>query len=213
MLCARETSCFVFTASFLQHWYAKTIYTDISASCGSGSLCYVTNDSPKSFSGKVEISSVEFASGASTQLLSKNLSMAAGMGVKEFFSLPTEKFTNGAIDGTIEILHVVVTSADGTAVNENWIPFATPGTMKLPAASVTFTVADTAEPDGSVKVTVTSDKFALYVTLTTLAQGRFSDNAFCMTPGSQTVSFIPILGFDMSELKSSLRVEHAATYI
>jgi beta-mannosidase len=51
------------------------------------------------------------------------------------------------------------------------------------------------------------------VTLTTLAQGRFSDNAFCMTPGTITIDFIPFAGFDLTELKSSLRVEHAATYM
>ena len=52
-----------------------------------------------------------------------------------------------------------------------------------------------------------------FVTFTTLAQGRFSDNAFCMTRGSLTVDFVPFAGFDIAELKSSLRVEHAAMYM
>ena len=101
----------------------------------------------------------------------------------------------------------------GEVVNDNWMPMVEPKNMALPKASVGFAVADTANPDGSVDVTVTSDKFALYVTLTTLAQGRFSDNAFCMVGGSLKVQFIPVQGFELAELKSSLRVEHAAAYM
>lgn len=34
-------------------------------------------------------------------------------------------------------------------------------------------------------VTLKSDQFALFVTLTTRAQGRFGDNAFFMLPGTK----------------------------
>ena len=62
-------------------------------------------------------------------------------------------------------------------------------------------------------VSVSSDKFALFVTLTSLAQGRFSDNAFVMLAGTQKLLFLPLAGFDLAELRSSLRVEHTATYM
>ena len=39
------------------------------------------------------------------------------------------------------------------------------------------------------------------------------DNAFVMLPGKQTLNFYPFEGFDLAELKSSLRVEHTATYM
>ena len=194
----------------LQYWYKATIYTDVMAACGSSGggnvTCYVTNDAPKPFDGTVVVSSVDFATGTAKQLVSKPLSMATGIGIKEFFDL------SASVDGTHEILHAVVTDSTGTVVNNNWIPMLPPVNMSLPSANVAFTVADSPNPDGSVKITVTSDKFALYVTLTTLAQGRFSDNTFCMLPGTTTVDFVPIAGFDMAELKSSLRVEHAALY-
>ena len=86
--------------------------------------------------------------------------------------------------------------------------------MTLPHANVTFTVADAPSArDGTVPITVTSDAFALYVTLTTLAQGHFSDNAFVMQPGTQQLSFVPVAGFQLAELASVLRVEHAAAYM
>jgi hypothetical protein len=74
-------------------------------------------------------------------------------------------------------------------------------------------VSTSANADGSVDIAVTTDKTAIYVTFTTLAQGRFSDNAFVMTPGTQTIQFLPIKGFAMAELTASLRVEHTATYM
>ena len=58
-------------------------------------------------------------------------------------------------------------------------------------------------------ITVTSDGVALHVTLTTLAQGRFTDNSFLVTPRAAVqIAFIPFDGFAMAELQSSLRVEH-----
>ena len=54
--------------------------------------------------------------------------------------------------------------------------------MALPKANVKFTVATVANVDGTVDITVTTDKVAVYVTLTTLANGRFSDNAFLLLP-------------------------------
>ena len=63
-------------------------------------------------------------------------------------------------------------------------------------------------------VSVTTDQAALYVTLTTLAQGRFSDNAFLLLPGeTKQLAFVPFTGFDYAELQSSLRVEHVASYM
>jgi hypothetical protein len=134
--------------------------------------------------------------------------MPAGAGVKQWFTLPTSP-----IDGASEILHAVVQSTAGKTVNDNWIPLTSPKNMKLAAATVTFAVASAAGIDGTIAVTVSANYFALYVTLTTLAQGRFSDNAFCMPPGNITLSFLPFDGFELAELRSSLRIEHAAMYV
>ena len=154
----------------LQYWYRSTIYTDVMATCGAGGslapLCYVNNDLPVAFKGSVAITAIDFASGKETTLKAKQLDMAAGVGVTERFGL------DAAVDGTTTMLHAVVKDASGTVVNNNYIPFTEPKNMKLPKAAVTFAVASTANPDGSVDITVTTDKVALYVTFTTLAQGK-----------------------------------------
>merc|ERR1712070_957564 len=97
--------------------------------------------------------------------------------------------------GEKAMLNVIVTDSDGSIVCDNPVAFAAPKNMTLPKATVTAVVADSANSDGSVDIHLTSDAFALYVTLTTLAQGRFDDNAFVMLPGQKVIKFLPFDGF------------------
>merc|ERR1711998_429867 len=110
------------------------------------------------------------------------------------------------------MLMVSVTDSAGTVVCDNPVAFAHPKNMSLPKASVSFEVGAQEEGGGPVAITLSSDNFALYVTLTTLAQGRFGDNAFVMLPGSKLIKFIPFANFKLAELKQSLRIEHTTTY-
>ena len=77
------------------------------------------------------------------------------------------------------------------------------------------------KPTSSVDLRVTSSGgMAMYVMLTTLAAGRFSDNAFMLSSiegaaagggsgFSRMVSFVPFGDLDLGGLENSLRVEHA----
>jgi hypothetical protein len=81
--------------------------------------------------------------------------------------------------------------------------------------AVSLTVAHGVNPDGTITVAVEADKVAAFVTLTTLAQGRFSDNCVLLLPAQPlTLQFIP---FGQPQqalqlLENSTRVEHAAMY-
>lgn len=189
----------------LQYWYKQSIYADVMATCGTGGACYVKNDGTTPFKGTVNITAVNFATGAVREMKAMEVSMAAGAGVMETFSI-------GSVDGSAEIIMSKVTRDDGTVESNHAVPYVPPGGMKLKPAKVTVEVASKANPDGSVDVTVTTDAVAVYVTLTTLAQGRFDDNAFVMLPGSRTIKFLPVMGFKMEELTSTVRVEHVASY-
>jgi beta-mannosidase len=60
---------------------------------------------------------------------------------------------------------------------------------------------------------VTSDAVAPFVTLTSLAQGRFSDNAFLALPGTTTIRYVPfVTPTDIDVLATTTRIEHMATY-
>jgi hypothetical protein len=195
-----------------QYWYKKSIYSDVMASCGAGGTCFVKNDMPLAFQGTVTITSYAFASGKSTVLATKSVSLAAGPGVTEWFNVTLPA------DPTAEILTAVVSyksedSGETEVWSDNLIPLTAPAKMALPKAKVTFTVAPAANADGTIDISVTTDKVAVYVTLTTLANGRFSDNAFLLLPTKpMTVQFLPFGKLDTAKLRSSLRVEHVASY-
>jgi hypothetical protein len=116
-------------------------------------------------------------------------------------------------------------------VSRNVLPFQPPKSMRVPAASVTVEVGvPGAAHNGNVPITVSSNATALYVTLTTLAAGRFSNNVFLLgTPTEQQsgngvamaagVPFTAVVSFEpwgffgpaqLALLKSSLRVDHLA---
>jgi hypothetical protein len=83
--------------------------------------------------------------------------------------------------------------------------------LALPQASVTAAVGAPAA-DGSVPISLSASATALFVHLSTLAQGRFSDNSLLLLPGLTSVSFLPWGALDLPLLKSSLRVEHVQLY-
>lgn len=82
---------------------------------------------------------------------------------------------------------------------------------------VSITTAVSQSSDGKAIVTLESDFVALYVTLTSAAQGRFSENALHLRPHSKTiVEFLPpTMGppVNIQKLKTTLRVEHLGSYI
>ncbi len=103
--------------------------------------------------------------------------------------------------------------ADGALLAENFELLAAPYLLAFPAAAaVSAAVAPAPSADGSVAVTLTASATALFVTLTTLAQGRFSDNAVILPPGASTLAFIPWGPLNLTLLASTLRVEHVALY-
>jgi len=98
-------------------------------------------------------------------------------------------------------------NSDGNSVSENFIPLSSPLHMNLPKPTIAFSV------DNQGLVTLQSDTFAVFVTLTTRAQGRFSDNTFLMFPGKKQIQFLWFGNPDVATLKSTLRLEHVQMYV
>ena len=78
--------------------------------------------------------------------------------------------------------------------------------MQLPNATVTVTVS-------GLEVTVTTDKPAMWVMLTTAAHGRFEDNAFLLRKGSRTLQFVAFVAGQEDSLRDTIRVEHVAQHV
>merc|ERR1711865_638676 len=107
----------------------------------------------------------------------------------------------------------VVQDVSGVVMCDHPVLFTPPKNLTLVNANVSFTVSLPADGHANPTISVETDHAALFVTLTTLAQGRFSDNAFLLLPGSpRQFQFVPFPGFDHAVLTKTLRVEHVATY-
>jgi len=200
------------------HWLRDNLYTDRFITCGtdtttknaSALLCLLKNDVYQAVTGDVAIDAIDLGGKATTSLyMASAVSLAAGPGAVLWWTIP-------AVEATTTILRATYYDLiAGTTLAHNTILLTTPSKLVLQAVAVSVTYGPTANVDGSVDLFLTKpagSPAALFVTLTTLAQGRFSTNGFVMDQAKTTVQFIPFGALDVALLKKSLRVETANQY-
>jgi len=205
----------------LHYLYRRSIFMDVMATCGAQGSCYVKNDGTVPFEGQCNVSTLRFSDGQRQVIESFQLQMPAGPGAKHLFKVEVASPSSTMLltecrrssprkhDWRIEAFGAV--HADSVSFNENLL--VAPFQLDLPEAKVSATVSAEPNADGTVDIELVTDRTALYVVLTTLAHGRFSDNAFAMTPGKGRVQFIPFgRSNDIDLLRRSLRVEHLQMY-
>jgi len=204
----------------LHHWLAGPVFSDLISTCSSSDppQCMIKNDGITPFNGKVVISVTRFSDGSITKVNTVQTSLESGAGVIKWFCakqagnncdswnsiLTSAGCQNGKFDC---IVTTSIQDTAGNSISENFVPLTSPLHMILPTPTISFVV------DSQGVVTLKSDKFAIFVTLTTRAQGRFGDNAFLMYPGTKQVPFIWFGTPDVAILRSTLRIEHAQMYI
>jgi len=196
----------------LHYWYRKSLFTRVFATCGGGGQCMVKNDHFEALGGDVAltVTKVSLATGVSTVVYTQPaLSLPPGPGAALFFPI------DATISGSDYVLRATVTNTtSGQALTDNWVPLLPPVSWtSLAHATATMAIAPTPSADGSIAITLTCDTLCAYVTLTTLAAGRFSDNAFFLQPGATTVYFLPWAEGQYPVLVESLRMEHMASYM
>lgn len=193
---------------------------DVMATCGihgrlknsTSNACYVSNHGAgTAFTGTVTLTAYEhFGSGEGQVVASRAVSMPAGPGALTWFDA---ELPPGNTSSVISTVH----DANGVLMSEHMVQLLKPKDMRVPLAKLSFDIAP-APPneDGTIDIAVSSDKVALWVTLTTLAQGRFSDNAFFLPATTRTIQFVPnsrlSAASDYHELKASLRIEDFSMY-
>jgi len=204
----------------LHHFLSAFLYKDLIVSCSSTSApdCYVKNDNPMhGWVGNVILSLFRFSDGMVSQVRSLAVRLAPGAGSIFRFCLLVVG-GNGDCATWQEVLKVgdcqsegdcmLLTSLEGTGIH-NFELLTSPYLLKLPAPVITIKV-----DSSSGAVTLVSNESALFVTLTTLAQGRFEMNSFLLRAGIETkVEFVWFGPVDVPLLEKSLRVEHLQMYL
>jgi hypothetical protein len=209
----------------LHYFYKASLMTDVMATCGATAnmhgrpaapdqnQCYLSNHRPsRAFSGTVTLTSFDhFGDGTGKVLLQHAAALPQGPGAIEWFG------PRGALPaGNDSALISTVRDEGGAVVSEHMVQLATPEHINVPVAKLSLAIADRPNTDGSIDIGVTSDKVALWVTLTTRAAGRFSNNVFFLPATTKTVQFVPFSAStaadDLATLTSSLRVEDLSMY-
>ena len=213
----------------LHYFYKRSLMTDVMATCGvtapqhhpvfkrgGQDVCYVSNHrASRPFNGTVTLTAFDhFGDGSGDVLFHRIVELPPGPGAIAWL---------GAAEGLPRLpagnntaLISTVRDEAGALVSEHMVQLVMPQQICVPDAKLSFKIADKANADGTIDIVVTADKVALWVTLTSQAQGRFSDNAFFLPAAAKTVRFVPFsaatAATDLATLKASLRVEDFSMY-
>ncbi len=121
-----------------------------------------------------------------------------------------------AANGSDCLLVSEVRGAGGALLGRNVQLLGLPGGLAVAGGvAVALALAPAPDADGSTAVTLTaSGGAAFYVTLFTLADGRFSDNCVLLLPGQpQMLRFVPFREGQGEVLAATLRVEHLGQHL
>jgi hypothetical protein len=210
----------------LHNLLAATLFGDVFVACGSAGQCYARNDSPMAgVVGAVVLELVSLVTGAAVAAPATRLPLAlpAGPAAVSFFCA-ADGATSGPCpswstllaaagcqpDASDCLLNASVVDASGATLASNPSLLAPPSLVLpvLRAPALSFALESPAPPAGApIRVTVTAAAPALFVTLTTLAQGHFDRNAFFLAPGSDraaVVNFVPLPGSDTASVYAQL---------
>ena len=117
------------------------------------------------------------------------------------------------------VLSCLVLNQAGVIVSNNVNTLVPPKLVTgLKRAEIAFEIGDSNPLTGVVPITVRSSVTALWVVLSTLVEGRFSDGAFMLHANqSRSIDFLPWGDLSgevvVAELKKSLRVESLSSYL
>jgi len=145
----------------LQHWFAQSIFTDVTATCDGAGLCYVRNDGISRFEGTLVLAAHSFADGSESTLLTKPLAMPSisSGGNLEWFECAAVK----ALDGKTHVLTATITeTATRAEISKNIIALAIPGEMKLSKANLKVQARQGTNAAGNFVASVTGDALAMY---------------------------------------------------
>ena len=209
------------------HYVLAKAYANTHAACDDSGACFVRSDDALApLAAEAVFSVTRLQDGAVAELSRAPVSLPRGANAVAWLcaggggaSPPCPKWATllpaagCAAAGTDCALTVTVTdAASGAVLASNTQLLAAPGRLNASLAVRVTAVVGAEAPDGSVPVTLTAAGGAstaapaLFVTLFTLANGRFSDNFLTLLSGSAEVAFLPFAPGQRDVLAASLRV-------
>ena len=138
----------------LHYFYRRSLLADVMAACGAAGAdnCYVKNDAAgERFDGTVVVRALAFATGAVRTLATVDVALAEGAGTSARFTVDLS-----TVDAATHLLliscHAAAAPHVPLSLNEELL--APPSDLHLPTTTVSAAVADQANRDGTVNVSV-----------------------------------------------------------
>lgn len=192
----------------LMHLLERNLFRDVIVACGDGDRCYARNDGLRAMDVFVWIEAWNLTDAKPLRGFSWYHHLKAGR-FTEHFSLPG-RFKD---DADVVLIEVSDDLTENSLVETSAFLWKPPKSLPaLSQHSVQITIEIRQDDEGIVTIELNSDYLALYVLLSTVAAGRFSDNAFHLRPGQRKIVRFDKLptddAVDMKLFRRSLRVEH-----
>jgi beta-mannosidase len=204
----------------MHNWLESHMFQDVMSACGyvgrsKTFVCYVNNARPDtSFEGTLSITAINLINGTENEW--ETLPVFVKQGPNEILWLtPTTSLPNAST--TVLIASLI--DVDGNSFDEHIVHLTPPMNLLVQPATLSVDVATVPNLDRSINITVSSDKVALFVTLTSAAPGRFSNNAFLLRPlySPKIISWIPFEDTDpisdIEILRNTIRIEDMSAYV
>eukprot|EP00536_Pseudo-nitzschia_multiseries_P017061 jgi/Psemu1/70068/estExt_Genemark1.C_13600007 len=193
----------------------SSLFADQIVACGEGDLCYVRNDHIASVKFAVVFEAWDIEDTTPLKTFTYRNELAAGSIV--WFKLPDD-FTSSTQVVLLELnVQDDYLGAPGLRTSETVYLKDVPKRIKGLRSPVRIEILEIHQTmNGYATLVLRSDKLALFVVLTTRAEGVFSDNAFFLRPfENKTVEFQSLADgvvVDLQVLKTTLRIEHLGLY-
>lgn len=196
------------------HIFQNSILREVFAACGSRNQCFVRNDGTEAVHAEVIFEYWVLSELEPIHTSTRSVFLQGGIAATERFELPD---TDELSRSDVILIRVQDESNGKVLMKDNAFLKDVPSSISgLTNQNVTITTSVSSNGRGAT-VSVTSDSLALYVTLTTTAQGRFSENALHLRPNTNfEIHFDPPRkspAVDIQELERTLRVEHLGMYM
>ena len=203
------------------YWLQKHMFQDVMSACGyvgrsQNFVCYVNNGrSAVNFTGILNLTTINLQTGNIEIWKTLPIFVTEGPGTLGWLTFSNVVLPNVS---TNILMATLIDNNTNTIVDEHIVHLTIPQNLLVLPATLSAMVASNPNSDGSINVTVSSTTVALFVTLTTAAPGRFSDNAFLL-PNNQprVLQWIPFVQDDNAManlvlLNTTLRIEDMSMY-
>eukprot|EP01006_Ploeotia_vitrea_P031881 TRINITY_DN64165_c0_g1_i1.p2 TRINITY_DN64165_c0_g1~~TRINITY_DN64165_c0_g1_i1.p2 ORF type:complete len:866 (+),score=74.69 TRINITY_DN64165_c0_g1_i1:17-2614(+) len=208
----------------LHHFLQSSTFQSVMGVCGDDGSCYLRNDDGAPFKGKVTLNLVKFSDGSRTEIASRSMSLPAGGGQISWFCAGKQSGSQCEAWSSVVAAHNCPTTADcilivealddkNTLRSRNVVPLTNLKDMALTTPTMVSAVVASANGNTAQLNVTVSGGAGVFVVLTTVVTGYFSDNAMVLPAGTSQIEFYGWEGLDVNMLAETLRVEHLQMYM